>query len=120
MRTTVEEVRQIMDETSIADASITAYIGTANKLVNALLLNTGLSEELLTEIEKHITAHFITVFRERMAKKEGAGGAYIEYQGEYKDGLHATPFGQTAMLLDVTGTLNIMFEKQATIMAVKS
>jgi hypothetical protein len=120
MRTNITDVRLLMEETEVSDDSIETYITTANKLVTGLLGATPTSEALLTEIERHIAAHFVASYRERLAKREKAGEAEVEYQGEFKAGLHSTPFGQTAMMLDVTGTLATMFDKRARMVAVKS
>jgi len=73
--------------------------------VDENLLSTSLSAAMLTEIEKWLTAHLITISRERMAAKEEAGGARIEYIGAFGAGLSSTPYGQTAIALDNTGTL---------------
>ncbi len=105
MRTTVNEVKQILDDTQLTDPVITAYIGTSNTFVDENLLSTSLSAAMLTEIEKWLTAHLITISRERMAAKEEAGGARIEYIGAFGAGLSSTPYGQTAIALDNTGTL---------------
>ncbi len=121
MRTNVTDVRLLMDATDVEDDSVTSYIAAANKLVTALLTNVGLGDDLLEEIEKHIAAHFISAYRERLSKREKAGEAEVEYQGEFKAGLHSTPYGQTAMMLDVSGTLYAMFDKKkASIIAIKS
>ncbi len=104
VRTTIADVRVIIT-TEMVDNSITSYITGANLFVTQALGTSGLSESLLAEIERWITAHMIAVSQERMAQTEGAGGASITYLGEYARGLSSTPYGQMAMTLDSTGTL---------------
>jgi hypothetical protein len=104
MRTTIADVRAII-ETSLLDAGVTAYITAANNFVTAHLNSAGLTTELLAEIERWTAAHQIAATRERMAKKEGAGGAEIEYLGKFETGLYSTPYGQMAINLDPTGKL---------------
>lgn len=106
MRTTPEEVRKIMDETDLSDNVIEAYVNDANIFVNDTLLDKNLSEPTLTSIEKWLSAHFIVSTRERIAKEEGAGGAYIKYTGVWGEGFSGTPYGQQAMVLDTSGTLS--------------
>jgi hypothetical protein len=62
----------------------------------------------------------ITVTRERMAKKEGAGGASIEYVGNYGEGLSSTPYGQMVMILDTTGAMASLALKQVKITSITS
>ena len=107
MRTTAVKVREII-ETTLTDAGIDGYIIGANSFVTTHLEDKGLSAPILVEIERWITAHFIAQTRERMARKEGAGGAEIEYIGLFGEGLKSTPYGQTAISLDVSGTLVLL------------
>lgn len=104
MRTTATDVKLIID-TSLADATIEAYIGTASDFVDNALAGTTLSENSLTIIEKWLTAHLIASTQERVTTEEGAGGAYAKYAGVFGEGLKSTPYGQMAITLDMTGTL---------------
>lgn len=117
-RVTPAEVKAIMDDTVITDTIMGTYIIGANTLVNTAL-GTG-TTPILKEIERWLAAHLATITRERMAKKEEAGGAKIEYTGDYGMGLESTPYGQTVMILDTTGTLATLMLKKATIYAIKS
>lgn len=105
MRTTAAEVKQIMPDIELTDVLVEAYIKAANTWLNKIMNLSGLGEEILTEIERWVTAHLITVTRERQAKKEGAGGAFIEYAGDFGEGLKSSSFGQTAIMLDTSGRL---------------
>jgi GTPase involved in cell partitioning and DNA repair len=121
-RTTVDDVKNILDDTSLTDGIITAYIDDANVFVTAHLTGEGLSDSVLEKIEKWITAHMITVTRERMAAKEGAGGAEITYTGKWGEGMKSTPYGQMAIELDTSDTLLDMTEgkKESSSRAVES
>jgi hypothetical protein len=113
-RTTVDEVKNILDDTSLGDAIITAYIDDANVYVTDVLTGKGLSTDMMTKIEKWLTAHMITITRERIAKEEGAGGAYIKYAGEWGAGLSSSPYGQMAINLDSSNTLLALAEGKRT------
>lgn len=112
MRTTVTEVRALIT-TSLTDAGVTAYITAANNFVTAHL-DGLLDDDLLAEIERWVAAHMIAGTQERMAKKEEAGTAKVEYLGEAKMGLYATFYGQTAVSLDSSGTLKQVADDELT------
>jgi hypothetical protein len=103
-RTTATAVKVILD-TDLTDAQITAFITTANALVDDQLLNKGLSSTILTEIEKWLAAHLASI-RDQRVSRESIGDEYsATYQGKTDMGLEATLYGQTALALDTTGTL---------------
>jgi hypothetical protein len=110
----------IMEPNEISEVDVQSYIDGANVLLTRLLGTKGLGEDLLTEIERWLTAHLIVSSRERMAKKEGAGGAFIEYAGNYGENLMSTSYGQVAVSMDVTGGLATLGMKRMFIKAVKS
>lgn len=103
-RVTPDEVIAIMD-TALDATAVTPYCESANVFVEATLGNSGLSESVLKEIEKWVAAHMIAITKERQTKEEGAGTAYIKYAGDWKQGLSMTSFGQMAISLDPSGTL---------------
>ncbi len=105
MRTTVEKVQDILDDTELDDEIIESFINSANVFVTASLSGKGLSAALLTEIERWLSAHMIASTRERTASKEAAGTASIEYSGKWGEGLLSTSYGQTAVTMDTSGTL---------------
>lgn len=104
-RVTAEEVTTILD-TSLDEATITEYIEATSIVVNEWFKGVSISDDLLKEIERWMVAHNIAATRERMAREEGAGGAYIKYTGYmYGTGLKSTPYGQMAIQIDTTKTL---------------
>ena len=106
MRTTVDDVINILDDTDLDEDVIEGFINSANVFVTALLGMKGLSTELLTQIEMWMSAHMIVSTRERQSKKEQAGTAMIEWAGKWGEGLLGTTYGQMAVTLDSSGTLN--------------
>ena len=119
MRTNATDVKLIMDNVTIADTIVDTYILAANTMVNKVL-GTSTTDLMLTEIERWLAAHMIAVTRERQAKKEGAGGAYIEYAGDFGAGLSSTSYGQMVVMLDTTGLMAATSGKAASIHAVKT
>jgi len=104
--TNITDVKAILDNTTLSDTIITSYISAASTFVTgALGTSTVLTTAQLKEIERWVAAHMISVTRERTAKKEEAGGAKVEYTGEFGVGLQSTSYGQMAIALDVTGVL---------------
>ena len=117
--TTPEHVRAIMDETQLTDAQLTPYITSAHALMVSVFGTAQIGTDLLAEIERWLSAHLVAITRERIAKKEEAGGAKVEYAGMLGADLSATHYGQTAMIMDFTGRLRALSGKQmARIMAI--
>lgn len=120
-RTTAADVQAILKKT-IAEATIEAFINGATLLLDEVFEDeTNISEDLVAEIERYLTAHMITSMYARMAEKEGAGGASIKYTGQWGKYLDSTPYGQQALALDPTGKLAAATARKAvTIEAVTS
>jgi hypothetical protein len=116
-RTTATEVKKIID-TSLSDSIVEAYIGDANVMVNEVLGTD--TTDLLTSIEKWLTAHLIAMTQERVSIKEEAGTAKITYPDVFGQGLKATPYGQMVLTLDTSGSFAALGGKSATIEAIKS
>ena len=105
-RTTAAEVKLILDTTTLTDPVIDSFIVSANLFVTNALASTTLGATTLADIERWISAHLLSFTIERQAKKEEAGSAKIEYAGNFNGkGLLGTSYGQLAVSLDTTGTL---------------
>ncbi len=103
-RVTVNDVKDII-ETSMVDDQLRAFINTAHRMVVDLLTGEGLAENTLTEIERYLTAHLLTL-RDPRPQREKIGLEYsVTYQGKSEMGLQATQYGQMALTLDTTGKL---------------
>ena len=105
MRTTVDLVKDILDDTELDEDVIESFINSANVFVTAAL-GTTLGTSLLAEIERWIAAHMIVSTRERQSVKEEAGTAKIQWAGVWGSGLLSTTYGQTAVALDTSNTLS--------------
>ena len=117
-RVTEAEVKAILDNTTLTDPQVLAFIGSANVLINTAF-GTG-TTDILKELERWVAAHMIAITRERQAKKEEAGGAKIEYTGDYGAGLKSTSYGQMAISLDSSGILASLSGRAIRIYAVTS
>jgi hypothetical protein len=116
-RVTYADVKAIMDNCNTADATVTVFITSAHTLLDSVA--PPLSEEVLTELEKWLSAHLIasTVFR--TTSDEKLGDASVKYTGQWGKKLESTPYGQMVLLLDTTGLLAKAGKQSATIYAVK-
>lgn len=106
IRTTSDLVGEIIDLD--ADIPMTGFIATANVLVN--WLDGQDSEDLLDDttlelIERWLAAH-LYAHRDQLYISQGKGRSNATYQvGVLGKGLESTQYGQTALLLDITGKL---------------
>ena len=112
-RATLAEVRALLVsqevEGGIDDVDLNRFLTTANTYVDAELLNHGLADVLLTEIEKYLAAHFATL-RDIVAgvssqRADDASVTYTVGQVTRTEFLQSTHFGQVAIALDTSGTL---------------
>lgn len=104
-RVTSAEVLEIMAETELTETQISPYITSASVLVDNVLGAASLPDAVKKEVERWLAAHMVASTKERVSKKEGAGGAYVEYAGDLGAGLSSTPYGQMAVSLDSSGLL---------------
>ncbi len=106
-RVTQSEVYEIID-TTLTDIEV--FINTANLLVTSWLGSTDLSDEILKEIEKYLSAHVLSL-RDQRTKSVGVDVLSESYQGQWGMGLNGTSYGQMCIMLDTTGTLGQMTNK---------
>lgn len=103
-RVTASEVLEIMN-TQLTEDQLAPFIKSANLTVTSILgESTVLSEDQLTEIERWLAAHFASVL-DPLPVREIIGEAEASYQGKFGMQLQSTTYGQTAMSLDITGSL---------------
>lgn len=107
-RVTVEEVREIFN-TKLEDDSIAAAIRASNLLVTQICTSSTLSDDLLKEIERYISAHFCNL-QDPIALRTKIG----EYEDwtwpaavttAWSKGLSLSIWGQQAIALDSSGAL---------------
>lgn len=118
VRVTAADVKAILDDTELKTSVIDTFIISANTMVNNIL-GTGTTDNL-KEIERWLTAHMITITRERQALREEAGGARIDYVGTFGEGLKSTSYGQMVLALDETKLMAATTGKAASIYVVPS
>ena len=107
-RTTPEKVRSVIQVREDVDLSV--HIATANALTNRVATKDTTSElttDLLLAIETYLAAHFAALFDPQYRAK-ATGRASATFQGESGKRLDATDWGQQAIALDATGTLDKM------------
>lgn len=101
----VERLVNTFDVDSIDMDEIEANIETAAAMIEGHLSNKGLSEISLIQIEKYLAAHFYSI-KHRYFIEEEIAGAKGKTGFQKGAGLRATPYGETAIGLDSTGTLS--------------
>jgi len=117
-RVTATEVKAIID-TQLGDTEVDVFITTANLIVTNNLTGKSLSVASLAEIEKWLSAHLIAITKTRQAQKKKVGDAEDTY-GRVGLSLDSTSYGQTARILDSSGTLGSMGKMAVTIDAIPS
>lgn len=127
-RTTVTEVREIIT-TTLTDPQVQTWIDIASAIVTANV-TCGLSAATLEEIERQLTAHFISLLPSTEGggvtppiKKERLGEAEVTYEmGAYtsSEQLGTTVYGKTALMLDTCGGLANVGKKAISIKAITS
>lgn len=112
LRTNATDVLAIMD-TDLSEREVSPFITPANLIVTSKLSSSGLSDELLTEIEKWLSAHLASCLS-RSVGKEKIADMEITYDGfKPGQGLESTIYGSQVLLLDTTGTLGDLGKKRA-------
>ncbi len=103
------EVKQIIDTAR----DTTPFIDSANLIVDESLvgLTPALSAARLKQVELYLAAHFTAITEERGALTESETADSSEgYEVKVGEGLKATRYGQQAILLDSSGTLESLAE----------
>ncbi len=105
-RATDADVRALVEME--ASTSTLPFITTASVMSDSFLAGKGLSEELLIQIEIYLAAHFAVLAVERgglMKDSMGQSSATYNASNNRLQGLSSTRFGQTAQMLDSSGSL---------------
>lgn len=103
MRVTADDVKLIF-ETNLGDTNLNSFIRSANVLIDSQEDMLILSDDVLFEIELYLSAHFASSYDQRISY-QSIGDSKFKFQGEFKTLLNSTDYGQRAILLDTTGTL---------------
>ena len=103
-RTTPAEIIALMGDD--IDFDIQPFIHTSHVMVEEIIGDDSVSESILTEIEKYLTAHLVSI-REPLILEESIDDSEAKYMRKIQGGgLHATDYGQMAMQLDTSGKLS--------------
>lgn len=104
VRTTISKVRNVFD-TDLTDNELSSWIDVATELVDDVEnADPSIPDKRLEKIERLTTAHLASAQDPRIesASREGSN---VSYQGETGKGFESTSYGQRALELDPTGTL---------------
>lgn len=116
-RVTAEEVKQIID-TDLTEEEVDPFIQSANVLVTSVMTSSGASDDLLSEIEKWLSAHFVAI-RDPRLKQIKIGEITESYYGTSGQGLNHTPYGQQVLMLDYTGSFSNLGKRKASFNVIK-
>ena len=118
-RVTATEVKEIIS-TKLSGSQLDPFITIANQMVTSLLAaKTSLTDEIRKEIERWLSAHYVAIYENMEAGRgvisfSGIGGA--GNKGTFSSvGIKNTTYGQTAIELDITGTLATIGRQSASI-----
>jgi len=118
-RTDATRVKAIYS-TSLTNFAVESYIDVAADIVDELDSDTTLGDTRLELIERYLTAHLIAFTNERIGIREKIGDAEITYAGKFGEEIMGTPWGQTAAMLDTSGTLRSIGKRKISIKAITS
>ena len=119
VRVTPAEVKEIMDNCTTSDAIVNTFIVGASAVVDKVFTNdASMSETMLKEVERWLTAHMLASTLSRTTSDEKLGDAQLTYTGKWAMGLDSTPYGQMVKTLDVSGRMAKMGLKGASMYAI--
>ena len=114
---TATEVKDLTGS-SLADAVVDSFITASAQIVTDRLADgSGFTDAKLKQIHLFLSAHLVTVNRERQALEEKVDPASIKYSDIFGSGLQSTTYGQTALSLDTSGLLQQAYMKRPKIQA---
>ncbi len=117
------DVREII---TTSQTSLVPFIAAADSIIQDEFLSSNSSHGTLTparlfEIERWLAAHFVAMLEPqyRIERVEHGLREGVQLAGKFGDNLSLTVFGQTAMVLDSTGTLSQLGKATARLTVVK-
>jgi hypothetical protein len=103
LRTCIEDVRALLQD---EEADVFTFIEVANDIVDTWLMGSGLSLRILTRIESFLACHFYLLSNPEVVREEYDRARYQYVQPKVEEGFRATKWGQMALALDTTGTMD--------------
>ena len=120
-RVTAVEVKAIMDNCTVLDATVNVFIAAGTLLIDKVFVNdTTSGDDTLKELERWFVAHMIASTLSRTTSEEKLGEAAVKYTGKWGMKLESTPYGQMVLTLDSTGKMANVGKMAASIYAVKN
>lgn len=104
LRTNASDVLAIMS-TNLTETQVAPFLTMASLMVDNKLSTSGLGTSTLVQIEKFLAAHFACIVSP-YAIEETIGPAKDKTGYKGGEGLKATPYGETAIMLDTSGSLS--------------
>lgn len=105
-RVTADDVKEIIT-TTVSDSDIGAYILAADVMIDTYLANeTGMSADLLKEIERWLAAHLLSMGKQPQERNVRVGEAEFRIGAQFGKGLEATTYGQVVLQLDTSTKLS--------------
>ena len=102
-RITAEEVKGVID-TKVAN--LAPFIAIATLVVDNNLLEAGLSDDTLKQIELFLACHYVSLREPTIASERIGDSNVVHYRPGVKgSNLMSSDFGQTAIQLDTSGVL---------------
>ena len=116
IRVTVQNVRDcVYLSDAVTDPMVDQCIGTGNAITDGPLAEVGLTESILYQIELYLSSHFCSLREPQIYEEEWGGRDSIAKEKRSTAlvgvGLNATWLGQQAIMLDTSGTLAEMAQK---------
>lgn len=103
-RTNAAAINEVFDS-SLSATQLETWAEVASDLVDEIAAaDETVADDRLRRIETQLAAHFAASQDQRIASTERTS-ASVDYQGATGEDLAGTKYGQTAKLLDPTGTL---------------
>ena len=105
----VAQLKNIIPDTTITDEQLQNHLTQATTIKDAYLSDKNLDSDILNLITVYLAAHLLSVGLSPQLKEQRLGDAsQIAMGGDMGIKLTATLYGQTAIFLDRTNTLNNM------------
>lgn len=99
---------------SFAGKDLTAFIATANLVIQENLTNQSISDGMLKLIEKYLAGHFALISLGEVTVEKIGSAENTYHKGRSGGGFAETALGRQAIALDPTGILSNFASRQAT------
>lgn len=109
------DVRGVLGGSDLSDTRIESFIGAASRLYDRRTDGQSVDPDVVDDVVEHLAAHLIASGPERQISSAREGDGRVSFEGETGDHLDATTHGQTAVMLDPTGSLAGATKPSATV-----